>query len=168
MVLVEFVVDGEKAFMDATSKFYVVANKDVTIMPPTVYNRPGADKFEGWEDVTLEEGLLKGNYTKDTKIYAKGMAIPEMKIQLPQAGDKIVYVIKDLNGATGKMEVTVNGQKELIEAETKTVKVRKGRRIVNETTVYFTLPSAAQSGDSISYWAEKDGIKSPVKDYTVK
>lgn len=168
MVLVEFVVDGEKAFMDATSKFYVVANKDVTITPPTVYNRPGADKFEGWEDVTLEEGLLKGNYTKDTKIYAKGMAIPEMKIQLPQAGDKIVYVIKDLNGATGKMEVTVNGQKELIEAETKTVKVRKGRRIVNETTVYFTLPSAAQSGDSISYWAEKDGIKSPVKDYTVK
>ena len=168
MVLVEFVVNDAKAYMKATSKFYVAANKEVTIKPPTVYNRPGANKFEGWEDVTLVEGLLKGRYTADTKIYAKGMTLPEMKIQLPQAGDKIVYVIKVPDGATGKMKVTVNGQKKFIEAETKTVRVRKGRRMVDETTVYFTLPSAAQSGDSISYWAEKDGIKSPVKDYTVK
>lgn len=168
MVLVEFVVDDEKAFMKTTSKFYVAANKDVTITPPTVYNRPGANKFEGWEDVTLEEGLLKGNYTEDKKIYAMGMAIPDMDIQLPNSGDKTIYVLKLLDGATGKLEMTVGDQSTVIDSETKTTRVRKGRRIVEQTTVFFTLPQAVKSGDVIHYWAEKDGLRSKVKDYTVK
>ena len=168
MVLVEFVVDDEKAFMKTTSKFYVAANKDVTITPPTVYNRPGANKFEGWEDVTLEEGLLKGNYTEDKKIYAMGMAIPDMDIQLPNSGDQTVYVLKPLNGAIGKLEMTVGGQFKVIDSETKITRVRKGRRIVEQTTIFFTLPQAVNSGDVIHYWAEKDGLRSKVKDYTVK
>ena len=168
MVLVQFVVDDKKAFMLAPSKFYVAPNKEVTITPPTVYNRPGANKFEGWEDVTLVEGLLKGNYSVDTKIYAKGMAIPDMDIQLPNSGDRMVYVLKPLNGATGKLEMTIGGQSKVIDSETKTTRVRKGRRIVEQTTVFFTLPQAVNSGDVIHYWAEKDGLRSKVKDYTVK
>ena len=168
MVLVEFVVDDKKAYMDATSKFYVAENKEVTITPPTVYNRPGANKFEGWEEVALVEGLLKGKYSEDTKIYAKGMAIPDMDIQLPNSGDQIVYVLKPLNGATGKLEMTIGGQSKVIDSETKTTRVRKGRRIVVQETVFFTLPQAVNSGDVIHYWAEKDGLRSKVKDYTVK
>ncbi|WP_077074438.1 InlB B-repeat-containing protein [Aedoeadaptatus urinae] len=168
MVLVEFVVDDTKAFMRTASKFYVAANKDVTITPPTVYNRPGANKFEGWENVTLVEGLLKGNYSVDTKIYAMGMAIPDMDIQLPNSGDKTIYVLKLLDGATGKLEMTIGGQSKIIDSETKTTRIRKGRRIVEETTVFFTLPQAVKSGDVIHYWAEKDGLCSKVKDYTVK
>ena len=168
MVLVEFVVDDAKAFMKTASKFYVAANKDVTITPPTVYNRPGANKFEGWEDVTLVQGLLNGNYSVDTKIYAIGMAIPDLEIQLPNSGEKTIYVLKPLNGAIGKLEMTVGGQSIVIDSETQIMRVRRGRRMVEQTTVFFTLPQAVNSGDVIHYWAEKDGLRSKVKDYTVK
>lgn len=96
------------------------------------------------------------------------MAIPDMDIQLPNSGDQTVYVLKPLNGATGKLEMIIGGQSKVIDSETKTTRVRKGRRIVEETTVFFTLPQAVKSGDVIHYWAEKDGLRSKVKDYTVK
>ena len=154
--------------MDATSKFYVAKGKDVTITPPTVYNRTNEKKFEGWENVVLAEGLLKGKFTDDTQIPAKGMAVPEMEIQLPNSGDRYVYVVKMADGVTGKLEMSINGASSTLESQTIVTRARKGRRMVTQTTVLFTLPQAVHTGDVIHYWAEKDGLRSKVKEYTVK
>nr|WP_230582890.1 InlB B-repeat-containing protein [Finegoldia magna] len=168
MVLVTFVVPEEKAYMDTTSKFYVARDKVVTIKPPVVYNKVDTYEFTEWQGKTLQEGMLVESYKDDTTIPANGVTVPEMEIKLPQVGDEIVTVIKNTEGATGKLVVIVNGEEKVLELKEKTTKRRKGRRFVTEKTVYFELPQAVQSGDSIKYWAEKDGIKSPIKYYTVE
>ena len=168
MVLVTFVVPEEKAYMDTAYKFYVAKNKEVKIKPPVVYNKVDDYEFKEWQEKTLQEGMLVESYKDDTTIPANGVDIPDMEIQLPNAGDTIVTVIKNTEGATGKLVVIVNGQEKVIESKEVTKKKRKGRRFVTEKTVYFELPQAVQSGDSIKYWAEKDGIKSSVYSYMVK
>lgn len=168
MVLVTFVVPENKAYMDTAYKFYVAKNKEVKIKPPVVYNKVEDYEFKEWQDRTLKDGLVVDTFKVDTTIAANGVDIPNMEIQLPNAGDKIVYVIKDLKEAIGKLELTTNGHVTVLEPEVKIKTKRKGRRIVKEKIVYFTLPQAVQSGDFIRYWAEKDGIKSPVKSYMVK
>lgn len=168
MVLVTFVVPEAKAYMDTAYKFYVAKNKEVKIKPPVVYNKVDDYEFKEWQEKTLQEGMLVESYKDDTTIPANGVDIPDMEIQLPNAGDTIVTVIKNTEGATGKLVVIVNGQEKVIESKEVTKKKRKGRRFVTEKTVYFELPQAVQSGDSIKYWAEKDGIKSSVYSYMVK
>lgn len=168
MVLVTFVVPADKAYMDTAYKFYVAKNKEVKIKPPVVYNKVDDYEFKEWQDRTLKDGLVVDTFNDDTTISANGVDIPNMEIQLPKAEDKIVYVIKDLKGATGKLELTTNGQERVLEPKVETKTRRKGRRMVREKIVYFTLPQAVRSGDFIRYWAEKDGIKSPVKSYMVK
>ncbi|WP_255784621.1 InlB B-repeat-containing protein [Mediannikoviicoccus vaginalis] len=168
MVLVTFVVPKEKAYMDTAYKFYVAKNKEVKIKPPVVYNKVDNYEFREWQGRILKDGLVVDTFKDNTTIAANGVDIPNMEIQLPKAGDKIVHVIKDLKGATGKLELTINGQETVLEPKVETKTRRKGRRIVKEKIVYFTLPQAVQSGDLIKYWAEKDGIKSPVKSYMVK
>ena len=168
MVLVEFFVPEDKAYMDTTSKFYVAKEKVVTIKPPVVYNKVDTYEFTEWQGKTLQEGMLVESYKDDTTIPANGVKVPEMEIKLPQVGDQIVTVIKNTEGATGKLVVIANGEETVLESKEITTKRRKGRRFVTEKTVYFELPQAVQSGDSIKYWAEKDGIKSPIKYYTVE
>ena len=175
MVLVQFVVDDKKAFMLAPSKFYVAPNKEVTITPPTVYNRPGAKVFEGWENTSLDNnGLLKGTYTEDTSIYAIGLALTEMEIVIPKAGFDFVEVKKEslARGVVGHLEIIRGDQKYVAEpAQEYTTQRRIGRRIKKDVKFGFKIPAEAgklQSGDLIRHWAENDTMKSNIKEITIK
>ena len=175
MVLVQFVVDDTKAFMVATSKFYVAPNKEVTITPPTVYNRPGQDKFDGWQKVNLDDkGLLKGTYTEDTSILANGLALTEMEIVVPQAGFDFVEAKKGSleSGATGHLEIVRGGQKYMADVAQEYVTEKKiGRRTIKQVKFGFKVPAGVgmlQSGDLIRHWAENDTMKSNIKEITIK
>lgn len=175
MVLVQFVVDDTKAFMVATSKFYVAANKEVTITPPAVYNRPGANKFEGWQKINLDgKGLLKASFAEDTSIFAKGLALTEMEIVVPKVGFDFVEVKKEslAEGVVGHLEIIRGDQKFVAEpAQEYTTQRRIGRRIKKDVKFGFKIPVEAgklQSGDLIRHWAENDTMKSNIKEITIK
>ncbi|KXO16144.1 hypothetical protein HMPREF3189_00828, partial [Clostridiales bacterium KA00134] len=68
----------------------------------------------------------------------------------------------------GKLAVKINGTWKEYTAETKTVRSRRGRRIISQDFTTFTLEKQLIAGDQIRYWAEKDGVKSEVREYTVK
>lgn len=161
--------------MLAPSKFYVAPNKEVTITPPTVYNRPGAKVFEGWENTSLDNnGLLKGTYTEDTSIYAIGLALTEMEIVIPKAGFDFVEVKKEslARGVVGHLEIIRGDQKYVAEpAQEYTTQRRIGRRIKKDVKFGFKIPAEAgklQSGDLIRHWAENDTMKSNIKEITIK
>ena len=175
MVLVQFVVDDTKAFMLAPSKFYVAPNKEVTITPPTVYNRPGAKVFEGWQKINLDsKGLLKASFVEDTSIPAKGLGLTEMEIVVPKAGFDFVEVKRESleSGATGHLEIIRGDQKFVAEpAQEYTTQRRIGRRIKKDVKFGFKIPAEAgklQSGDLIRHWAENDTMKSNIKEITIK
>ncbi len=175
MVLVQFVVDDTKAFMVATSKFYVAPNKEVTITPPTVYNRPGQDKFDGWQKVNLDDkGLLKGTYTVDTTILAKGLALTEMEIVVPKAGFDFVEVKKEslAEGVVGHLEIIRGGKKYSAKPAQEYINKKKiGKFTVKQVKFGFKIPAEAgklQSGDLIRHWAENDTMKSNIKEITIK
>ncbi|WP_215506625.1 InlB B-repeat-containing protein [Peptoniphilus sp. EMRHCC_23] len=175
MVLVQFVVDDKKAFMLAPSKFYVAPNKEVTITPPTVYNRPGANKFEGWQKITLDEkGLLKETYTADTSIYAIGLALTEMEIVSPEAGFDFVDVKREslAEGVVGHLEIIRDGKKYSAEPAQEYTNTKKiGKFKVKQVKFGFKIPAEVgklQSGDLIRHWAENDKLKSNIKEITIK
>ncbi|MFP5521826.1 InlB B-repeat-containing protein [Peptococcus simiae] len=169
MVIVEFVVDEEKAFMTERSKFYVAKDKEVTFKAPVAYNKVKGLEFTGWENTPLDQdGKLTRTFAQDTKIPAKGMAMPELEIKLPNAGEVDVRILNDLKGATGKLEVVTNGQSEVIDSKEVTVTMRRGRRKVTESYSLFEIGRPLQSGELIRYWAEKDGIRSGMREFTIK
>ncbi|MFP5527981.1 InlB B-repeat-containing protein, partial [Peptococcus simiae] len=169
MVIVEFVVDEEKAFMTERSKFYVAKDKEVTFKAPVAYNKVKGLEFTGWENTPLDQdGKLTRTFAQDTKIPAQGMATPELEIQLPNAGEVDVRILNDLKGATGKLEVVTNGQSQVIDSKEVTVTMRRGRRKVTESYTLFAIGRPLQSGELIRYWAEKDGIRSDMREFTIK
>lgn len=169
MVVVEFVVDEEKAFMSETTTFYVAKDKEVTFKAPVAYNKVKGLEFIGWENTPLDqEGKLTRTFAQDTKISAKGMATPELEIKLPNAGEVDVRILNDLKGATGKLEVVTNGQSQVIDSKEVTVTMRRGRRRVTESYTLFEIGRPLQSGELIRYWAEKDGIRSDMREFTIK
>lgn len=174
MVLVEFLVDDSKAFMLAISKFYVAKNKVVTITPPTVYNRPDQDEFDGWEDITLnDDKLLVKSFSEDTQINAKGAGLVEMKIYEPKAGFDFVVAKKEslAEGAIGILEV-VRGDKSYRINAIEEIKEKKiGRRTIKQERFGFKIPEEIgklQSGDLVRHWAEKGNRKSNIKEITIK
>ncbi|MBS5915283.1 MAG: InlB B-repeat-containing protein [Clostridiales bacterium] len=174
MVLVEFVVDDEKAFMETTSKFYVAKNKEVTLKAPTVYNRTVQDRFEGWQDVSLNDGgFLVSTFTEDATILAKGLGLVEIKIYEPQAGSEYVFVEKEslVDGATGKLEIVRGNESYTVDAKEFTTEKQLGRRTIKQVRFGFRMPDEIgklQSGDVIRHWSEKGNLKSKVTEITIK
>ena len=174
MVLVEFVVDDEKAFMETTSKFYVAKNKEVTLKAPTVYNRTVQDRFEGWQDVSLNDGgFLVSTFTENTTILAKGLGLVEIKIYEPQAGSEYVFVEKEslVDGATGKLEIVRGNESYAVDAKEFTTEKQLGRRTIKQVRFGFRMPNEIgklQSGDVIRHWSEKGNLKSKVTEITIK
>ena len=168
MVLVEFVVPQGKAYMDATSKFYVAKNKEVTINPPTVYNSSNDYEFTEWQDHTLVNGVLVESFDEDTTIPANGVEIPDIKIVFPANGDNSVEIETITTDALGYIKIKSNGTEEIIESKSLIKTRRVGRRRVTTTVNYFEPSRPVQTGDEISYWAIKGGIKSITKYYTVE
>ena len=167
MVLVEFVVDEDKAYMDGITKYYVAKNKEVEVPSPIVFNKNKNDYFKGWifnNKVTME---IKGSFTADTKISDKLLEKPNIHIQVPIFGMNLIKIEQITDGAKGKLEVISNGSTETYDSNTITIKVRRGRRFVSQEIQGFKLKEALEKGDVIKFWATNDNGDSEVYKYII-
>ena len=174
MVLVEFKVPEDKAFMTGASKFYVKANTEVKIDTPVVHKLTLADgevndyEFKSWDmkkgeddKWTYEDGKWK--FEEDT-IIGDGVKVkPTITITLPSAGDPEVSVESMTEGAKAYLEVTRTGQNPVIIEAVK----------YDDYDMYFfeipeELGGKLNKRDRIKVYAELGGIKSDTREYRVK
>ncbi|MDU7114858.1 MAG: hypothetical protein E6315_04510, partial [Peptoniphilus harei] len=167
MVLVEFVVDEDKAYMDGTTKYYVAKNKEVEVPSPMVFNKNKNDHFKGWrfnDEITME---IKGSFAEDTKISDKLLEKPNIHIMVPTFGINLIKIEQITDGAEGKLEVISDERTEIYESKSITIKVRRGRRFVDQEIQGFQLKEALEKGDVIKFWATNENGDSEVYKYIV-
>ena len=165
MVLVTFKVsDDNKFYLVGNAKYYVKKDTEVRIPTPVVLEKNIDDVFKGWQDVKIVNEPLdpnttdpnatkiqwvKQSFSEDTVISDQGVTELKLVIDIPRAGEKIVY-IKELSGEIGKLEVISGSGSKTYDNTT----YRRRGKISN----VFKLDSSVQSGDNLRYWAE-DGSR---------
>ena len=165
MVLVTFKVsDDNKFYLVGNAKYYVKKDTEVRIPTPVVLEKNIDDVFKGWQDVNIVNEPLdpnttdpnatkiqwvKQSFSEDTVISDQGVTELKLVIDIPRAGEKIVY-IKELSGEIGKLEVISGSGSKTYDNTT----YRRRGKISN----VFKLDSSVQSGDILRYWAE-DGSR---------
>ncbi|MBU5669923.1 InlB B-repeat-containing protein [Peptoniphilus sp. MSJ-1] len=161
MVLVEFVMDKDKADLLGPSKYYVKKDAEVKLEVPTVVETQEGYRFGKWEgyDVEIinepERGDIKyitAIFAEDTNITDTSIEKPSMRIQIPRAGESIIVITEITPGAKGRLILKRNGNEKLIESSTK----KMGRRRVE--TLVFDIGEKLQRGDIYIYYADKNGI----------
>ena len=167
MVLVEFVVDENEAYMEGITKYYVAVNKEVNVPSPLVFNKIGNNHFKGWifnNQVTMK---INGSFDKDTKISDKLLEKPKIYVKMPVSGIDLIKIESITPGARGKLEVISGGTTRIYEDGQITTKVRQGRKIVEQKVHGFKLEKALKSGDMINFWATNENGDSEVYKYIV-
>ena len=159
MVLVEFKVPEDKAFMTGTTKFYVKANTDVKLDTPVVHRKTEDYIFNGWNFKANPDGTY--TFTQDTVLKEGNKAKPTIGIIIPSVGDPEVSVESMTEGATGYLEVSRKGQNPV------TIKADK-----DEYGMYFEIPQELggelRKRDMIKVYAELDGLRSDTREYRIK
>ena len=163
MVLVEFKVDEDKAYMIGNTKFYVKKDTVVNIEAPLVRRLElGNDVvndyvFRGW-DLTQINNVWK--FSKDTTIDDGVKIKPTITIILPSDGDPEVSVESMTEGATAYLEVIRKGKDPV------TIKAVKDD---DYGVYYFIIPDGAlKKRDRIKVYAELNGIRSDIREYRIK
>ena len=165
MVLVDFKVDENKAYMLGDSKFYVKKDELVNIEPPLVRRLELANGerndyvFKGW-DLTKINNEWK--FTEDTTIEDGAKTKPTITIILPSAGDPEVSVESMTEGATAYLEVVRANKTTKIEA------VKDEDYGVYYFEIPDTLGGALKKRDRIKVYAELGGIRSDTREYRIK
>ncbi|WP_020693781.1 InlB B-repeat-containing protein [Peptoniphilus grossensis] len=173
MVLVQFKVPEDKAFMTGDSKFYVKANTDVEIDTPVVHkltlenDEVNDYEFKSWDMTkgendkwTYENGKWK--FEQDTIIGEEEKERPDIQISrpVPKANNIIISVLTD--GAKGYLEITGDG----IPNNTRIEASKRGR--MNIFYINKVIGRGLKRDDVIKIYAVKDGIKSEEREYIVK
>ncbi|WP_311538299.1 InlB B-repeat-containing protein [uncultured Anaerococcus sp.] len=173
MVLVEFKVPEDKAFMTGDSKFYVKANTEVEIDTPVVHKLTLADdmvndyEFKSWDLTTgnndkwtFEDGKWK--FEEDTIIGEKEKDKPDIKIKKLKLNANNIIIDVLTEGATGYLEITGDGI-----IGNKTIEsTKRGRRYF--FNINKEIGRGLKRGDKIKIYAIKDGIKSEEREYEVR
>ena len=166
MVLVEFIVDENKAFMTGDTKFYVKANEPVNIETPVVHpltldNEHNDYVFKGWSMDTEDENN-KVSFVSNTTIDDSEKERPDIQISrpMPNANNIIISVLTD--GAVGYLEIKGDG----IPNNTRIEVSKRGR--MNIFYVKKAIGRGLKRDDVIKVYAVKDGIKSEEREYRVK
>ena len=166
MVLVEFKVDPNKAFMTGDTKFYVKANEPVNIETPVVHpltfdNEHNDYVFKGWSMDTEDENN-KVSFESNTIIDDSEKERPDIQISrpMPNANNIIISVLTD--GAEGYLEITGDG----IPNNTRIEASKRGR--MNIFYINKVIGRGLKRDDVIKIYAVKDGIKSEEREYRVK
>ena len=164
MVLVDFKVDENKAYLLGDSKFYVKKDEVVNIEPPLVRRLELANGehndyvFKGW-DLTQINNEWK--FTEDTTISDGAKVKPTITIILPSAGDPEVSVESMTEGAIGYLEVIRKGEDPV------TIKA-----VEDEYGIYYfdIAPTLGElkKRDRIKVYAELNGLRSDTREYRIK
>ena len=176
MVLVTFKVsDDNKFYLVGNAKYYVKKDTEVRIPTPVVLEKNIDDVFKGWQDVKIVNEPLdpnttdpnatkiqwvKQSFSEDTVISDQGVTELKLVIDIPRAGEKIVYIKELSNGATGKLEVISGSGSKTYD---NTTYKRRGK-----TSNVFKLDSSVQSGDILKYWAEDGSRRSLPREDSVE
>lgn len=168
MVLVQFKVNEEKAFMDGDSKFYVKANTRVDIPTPVVHpltlenDEPNDYEFKGWVWEKDEYNEYKFIFDKDTDIDDGQLVKPIITLRHPMSNATIVYVSEITEGATGYIEI-IRGSNSpvLIEAVTN-----------DDGDIVFIVPEdlggKLKRRDKIRAYCVLNNVKSDIREYRVR
>ena len=166
MVLVEFKVPENKAFMIGETKFYVKKNTKVDIKPPLVRRLELGNGvrndyvFKGWNLTQLGN---EWKFKEDTTIEDGAKVKPSITIVIPRAGDPEVSVDSMTKGAKAYLEVTRKGKDPVIIEAVKDD---------DYDMYFFDIPGALggklNKRDKIKVYAELDGIRSDTREYRVK
>ena len=167
MVLVEFVVPADKAFMTGNTKFYVKANTRVDIPTPVVHpltlenNEINNYEFNGWNFEKDEGGNYKFIFNEDTTINDGNVVKPEITIRRPRPNDRNVIIVKMTDGAIGYLEVTRGSNAPVIIESSS-----KGNRSVFEIPV--ELNGKLNRNDRVKVYSKVNGIESDIREYRVR
>ncbi|WP_311486519.1 InlB B-repeat-containing protein [uncultured Anaerococcus sp.] len=172
MVLVEFRVPENKAFMTGDSKFYVKANTDVEIDTPIVHkltlenNAVNDYEFKSWDLTkgendkwTFENGKWK--FEEDTIIGEADEVKPDIKIKELKLNANNILIDELTEGATGYLEISGEG----ISSNKTITSAKRGR--LNVFFVKKSIGRGLKRGDKITIYAIKDGIKSEERKYDI-
>ena len=165
MVLVVFQVNPKKAFMTGDTKFYVKRSELVNIKAPVVHPLTLEDgqvndyEFKGWSLVT-NDSTKQVSFTDDTTIIDSPAEKPDIRIRNPRPNAKMIFIQELTKDATGHLEVIRGNQRATITSS------KRGTRNV----FYLSAldGNCVNKNDLIRFYAEKDGIKSDVREYRVK
>ena len=170
MVLVEFKVPADKAYMLGDTKFYVAKDKSVEITPPLVVKTDENYDFKGWGEDKLTKKVT-GKFGQDTTIDSDETGAPDIIVQVPRAGASLVEITNLTDGATGHLVLTRGGQEYKFDSVKITVKTRVRRRIVEREITGFDLSKQGlklQANDKISVYATNGNLESDVREYTIR
>lgn len=170
MVLVEFKVPADKAYMLGDTKFYVTKDKEVGIKPPLVVKTDEKYDVKGWD---IDEGTKKitRKFEKDTEINSDKTEAPDIIVQVPRSGARIVEITKLTDGATGHLVLTRGGQEYEFTSTTMKLKTRVKRKIVEREITCFDLSKQnlkLQANDKIRITATNGNLESDVREYTIR
>ena len=170
MVLVEFKVPADKAYMLGNRKFYVKANTEVEITPPLVVKTDEKYDFKGW-DIDEETKKVTGKFEKDTEINSGETEAPDIIVQVPRSGASFVEITKLTDEATGYLVLTRGGQEYGFTSTKMKIKTRVKRKIVEREITCFDLSKQnlkLQANDKISVYATKGSLESDKREYTIR
>ena len=170
MVLVEFKVPTDKAYMIGVTKFYVKKDTSVGIIPPLVVKTDEDYDFDGWGTDEETKKIIR-TFDKDTEINSDDTGIPDILIRLSSAGTSFVEITELTEGAEGHLVLTRAGQEYKFTPTTIKVKTRVKRRIVESTMHCFDLSTQGlklQANDKISVYAMKGNLKSDTREYAIR
>lgn len=165
MVLVVFQVNPKKAFMTGDTKFYVKRSELVNIKAPVVHPLTLEDgqvndyEFKGWSLVT-NDSTKQVSFTDDTTIIDSPAEKPDIRIRNPRPNAKMIFIQELTKDATGHLEVIRGNQRATITSS------KRGTRNVFDLSALDG--NCVNKNDLIRFYAEKDGIKSDVREYRVK
>ena len=170
MILVEFKVPEDKAYMLGDTKFYVKKDTEVSITPPLVVKTDEKYDFKGWV-VDEETKKVTREFAEDTEINSDDTKAPDIIIQIPRAGVSFVEITNLTDGATGHLVLTRAGQEYEFTSTTMTIKTRVRRKVVERKITCFDLSVQSiklQANDTIIVYAKNGNLKSEVRKYTIR
>ena len=167
MILVEFVVPKDKAFMTGNTKFYVKRDKLVDIETPVVHPLTLADgkendyEFKGWNFKKDSTGKYLFKFKQNTQIGDGNFVKPEITIRDPKPNAKNV-IIKDLTAqATGYLEI-YRGTNPPVYVESSS----RGR--LNLFKIPDELGGKLDKNDRIRIYSKLNGVESDIREYRVR
>ena len=152
------------------TKFYVTKDKEVGIKPPLVVKTDEKYDVKGWD---IDEGTKKitRKFEKDTEINSDKTEAPDIIVQVPRSGARIVEITKLTDGATGHLVLTRGGQEYEFTSTTMKLKTRVKRKIVEREITCFDLSKQnlkLQANDKIRITATNGNLESDVREYTIR
>lgn len=170
MVVVDFKVDGNRAYLLGTDKFYVKRNQLVNIKAPLVVKTDNEYNFKAW-DLNTEDVNNQVSFATDTTIREAKEEKPDMEIKEASVGLNFVELRELTDGSVGHIILTRGDQSfEFTNVEiTKTI--RQGRRRRQEVVKGFDLTSqgiSLESGDRIQYYATNGDLQSVIREIIVR